>query len=119
MTPKLIALLLILSALVRAAVPNPASAESGGTGNNGFHNRGNGGSPGRGHHGTKPPLVVGGFVFGDGGVGDFGQAGNYGNGDQYRQGEWYGLSSGHDDCPLFRKRVMTPDGWRVQMVPVC
>lgn len=119
MIPKIIALLLILSALVRAAGPTSASAEGGNFKGGGFHNQGNGGSQGRGHHGTKPPLVVGGFVLGDGDIGGYGHAGDYGNGDEYRHGQWYGLSPGHDQCPLFRKRVMTSDGWRVQMVPVC
>ena len=33
--------------------------------------------------------------------------------------DWYGISSGYDECPLFRQRVMTRDGWRVRMVPIC
>jgi hypothetical protein len=63
-----------------------------------------------------PPAGYG-VVGGYGSVGGYGYADNNGSGNG--TGDWYGISSGHDGCPLFRKRVMTPDGWRVQMVPVC
>ena len=65
----------------------------------------------------------GGSYGGDNGfVGGYGNGSGYGNGGgnrDKRYGDWYGISSGHDECPLFRKGVMTPDGWRVQMVPIC
>ena len=57
--------------------------------------------------------VVGGYV------GGYGFMGGYGYGDDNGYGDWYGISPGHDECPLFRQRVMTPEGWRIQMVPVC
>jgi hypothetical protein len=104
MTPKTIATLLILSAFATAST-DPASAEGGSFRDGGFH--------GRGHHGTRPSVITGGFVGIDGYGGGYG--GGYGNG----FGDWYGISTGHDNCPLFRKRVMTPNGWQVQMVPVC
>jgi hypothetical protein len=46
--------------------------------------------------------------------------GRYGFVDGYRYDnnsafpDWYGISSGYDECPLFRQRVMTRDGWRVK-----
>jgi hypothetical protein len=109
--------LLIAIVLVGA---NQASADVRGSRGGGSF-RGDG-FPGRGFHWrgfhNRPPLVTGGFVVdgygfagGDGYVGSY----SYGNG----LGDWYGISSGHDECPLFRKRVMTPEGPRVQMVPVC
>jgi len=104
MTPKTIATLLILFAFATACADS-ASAEGGSFRDGSFH--------GRGHHGTRPSVITGGFVGIDGFAGGYG--GGYGNG----FGDWYGISSGHDDCPRFRKRVMTPNGWQVQMVPVC
>jgi hypothetical protein len=101
MTPKTIATLLILSAFATAGA-NSASGDDRAFKGGSVH--------GRGNHG-KRPLITGGFV----GLDGFGNGGGYGNG----YGDWYGISSGHDECPLFRKRVPTPDGWRVQMVPVC
>jgi hypothetical protein len=103
MTPKTIATLLILSFATAGA--NSVSAQDGGFKGGGFRggDRDGGGFHGRGVHGR----VVGGFVGGAG----------YGDDNGYR--DWYGISSGHDECPLFRKRVMTPDGWRVRMVPLC
>ena len=74
-------------------------------------------------------MTTGGFVgvdgygggYGDGGA--YGNGGGSGNGSGYGNGkgfgDWYGISTVHNDCPLFRKRVMTPNGWQVQMVPVC
>jgi hypothetical protein len=115
MAQKTIATLLILSAFAIAGA-NSASAEGGGFRGGGFH-EGSGGFHGRGFHGRgfhkrSSPLIVGGFV-----VGGYGYVDNNGSGNG--TGDWYGISSGHDECPLFRKRVMTPDGWRVQMVPDC
>jgi hypothetical protein len=91
MTPKTIATLLILSAFATAGA-NSASAQGGG-----FH--------GRGFHGR--------------GVGGYGFVGGYGYGDDNGYGDWYGISPDHDECPLFRRRVRTRDGWRVRMVPIC
>jgi hypothetical protein len=116
MTPKTIATILILSACA-----NLASAQEGDLKGGGFHRGGYGRFHGRG------VGVVGGFVYGDGngyggenGYGGVnGNGNNNGNGNDNGNGDWYGLSSGHDDCPLFRKRVMTPDGWREQLVPNC
>jgi hypothetical protein len=113
MTPKTIATLLILSAFTVAGA-NLASAQDFRGG--GFYGGDNG--------------FVGGYGNGSG----YGNGGGYGNGSGYRNGsgygngggngdkrygDWYGISSGHDECPLFGKRVPTPDGWRVQMVPNC
>jgi hypothetical protein len=109
MTPKTIATLLILSAFATAGA-NLASAQDRGFKGGDFHEgrRGsfhNGGFHGRGSQGR----VVGGYEF----------EGIYGYGDNNGYGDWYGISPGHDECPFFRKRVMTRDGWRVRMVPVC
>src|SRR6516164_3423133 len=113
MTAKTIATLLILFAFAIAGT-NLASAQDfrgGGSygGDNGFvGGYGNGSGYGSG----------GGYGYGSG----YGNGGSYGNGGgnrDKRYGDWYGISSGHDECPLFRKGVMTPDGWRVQMVPIC
>ena len=126
MTAKTIATLLILSAFATACTDS-ASAESGSFWDGSFH--------GRVHHRTRPSVITGGFVGVDGyggvdgsgngggygnGYGNGGASGNgsgYGNGKGF--GDWYGISTSHNDCPLFRKRVMTPNGWQVQMVPVC
>lgn len=113
MTLRTIATLLTLFAIATACAKS-ASAEGQGFRGGGFHGRGGGGLHGRVHgrgfhRWGDGGIVVGGYV----GLGDYGTAGGIGLGD------WYGISSGHDECPLFRKRVMTPDGWRVQMVPVC
>jgi hypothetical protein len=106
MTPKTIATLLILSAFATAGA-NSASAEGGSFKGGGFHGGGFHGRSfhGRGFHGR----VVGGYGF----------VGGYGYDDDNGYGDWYGISSGHDECPLFRRRVMTRGGWRVRMVPVC
>ena len=112
MTPKAIATLLTLVALATAG-ENSASAQdrdfkggrfvgSGGS----FHD---GGFRGRGFHKSSSPIVVGGYGSG----GNEGYAGNNGYGD------WYGISSGHDECPLFRQRVKTPNGSGIRMTPNC
>jgi len=108
MAQKTVATLLILSAFAIAGA-NSASAEDGGFRGGGFH--------GRGFHKRSSPVVVGGYVGGYGSVGSDGYADDNGSGNG--SGDWYGISSGHDGCPLFRQRVMTPEGWRIQMVPVC
>jgi hypothetical protein len=114
MTPKTIATLLILSAFATTGA-NSASAEGGGFPSGGFNARDGGGIHGRGHY-RRPPVIVGGFV----GLDDYGDQGGYGNqASREGSGNWYGISDGHDDCPLFRKRVKTPDGWQIQMIPVC
>jgi hypothetical protein len=102
MTAKTIATLLILSAFATACTDS-ASAEDRSFWDGSFHERGN--------HRTRPSVTTGGFV----GVDGYGSG--YGNGKGF--GDWYGISTSHNDCPLFRKRVMTPNGWQVQMVPVC
>ncbi len=109
MIPKTIATLLILFAFATVSA-NLASAQ--GTGFNGggggsLHSRNShgGGFHGRGSHGRG--FGVSGFVDGYGYDNDIGSP------------DWYGISSGYDECPLFRQRVMTPDGWRVRMVPIC
>jgi hypothetical protein len=117
MTPKAVATLLVLSAFATAGA-NSASADDRGFWSGGFRGEDGrslhgGGFDGRGHRGTRPPVITGEFLGVDGYGGGYG--GGYGKG----FGDWYGISSGHNECPLFRKRVMTPDGWRVQMVPVC
>jgi len=121
MAQKTIATLLILFAFALAGA-NSASAEAGGIRGGGLHEKGGdsfhgGGFRGRGFHRRNSPLVVGGFVTDYGFVGSGGYTDN--NGPGYGIGDWYGISSGHDACPLFRKRVLTPEGWQVQMVPVC
>ena len=82
----------------------------------------------RAYHVSASASAQGGdFRGGDFHDGDNGFVGGYGSGDGYGYGnggdkgygDWYGISSGHKECPLFRKGVMMPDGWRVQMVPIC
>jgi hypothetical protein len=116
MAQKTVATLLILSAFAIAGA-NSASAEDGGFRGGGFHDGGGGGFHGRSFHKRSSPVIVGGYVGGYGSVGSDGYADNNGSGNG--SGDWYGISSGHDGCPLFRQRVMTPKGWRIQMVPVC
>jgi hypothetical protein len=124
MTQIKAATLLILFALATAGA-NSALAEGAGVRDGGsFHGRGDGGAFRRGHHWRRPPMVTGGFIgidsYGNGG--GYGYDGGYGNGGAIGNGyggDWYGISSGHDDCPRFRKRVQTPQGWQVQTVPVC
>jgi hypothetical protein len=129
MAPKTIATLLILFALGTTGA-NDASAQGsgpGGSGSSGSGFRGGGvqgggggkfqgrgshrhGFHGRGFHGRG--LYGPGF----GGIGIVDGTG-YGYDNGYP--DWYGISSGYDPCPLFRQRVMTSEGWRVRMIPVC
>ena len=102
MTPRTIATLLILSTFAIAGA-NSASAQGGDFSGSGFYGGDNG--------------FVGGW--GNGGYGSGGGYGNGGGNRDKRNGDWYGISSSHNECPLFRTRVMTPDGWRIQLVPVC
>lgn len=109
MIPKTIAMLLALCAFATVSA-NLASAQ--GTGFNGggggsLHSRNShgGGFHGRGSHGR--------------GVGVYGFVDGYGYDNDSGAPDWYGISSGYDECPLFRQRVMTRDGWRVRMVPIC
>lgn len=114
MTPTKIATLLILFAVATTGA-NSASAEGGRFSSGGFDARGGGGFHGRNHY-RRHPVIVGGFV----GLDDYGDQGGYGNqAFPEGSGNWYGISDGHDDCPLFRRRVKTPDGWQIQMIPVC
>lgn len=114
MIPKTIVTLLILSAF-SAATADLASAQSTGFKGDGLNGGGGGGFHGRSFQGRGPygrgPHARGfgvyGFVDGSGYDSDTGYP------------DWYGISSGYDECPLFRQRVMTPDGWRVRMIPVC
>ena len=99
-----------------ASAQDSASAQGRSFRGDGFHD-GSGGFHGRGFHKRSYPVVVGGYVGGYGSVGNDGYADNNGSGNGY--GDWYGISSGHDGCPLFRQHVMTPKGWRIQMVPLC
>jgi hypothetical protein len=109
MTPKTIATLLVLSVFAVAGA-NSASAQGGDFRAGGFpggDNRFEGGYGNGGGYGS------GGYAYGGG----YGYRGGNRNDKQF--GDWYGISPGHNECLLFRKRVMTPDGWRVQMVPIC
>ena len=119
LSAKKVATLPILSALATAVV-TLASAEDGGLRSGGFH--------GRNLHKRGPirnGVVVGGIIldgYGYGGeangpAGTNGPSNGAGSVNEY--GDWYGISSDHRECPLFRQRVLTPDGWQVQMVPVC
>ena len=121
MPQKTIATLLILSAFATAGT-NPTSAQDGGYKGGSFLD-GSGGFHGQGFHKLSPPVIVGGYGYADnngsGNGSDNGSGNGPGNGTGNRSGDWYGISSGHEECPLFQKRVMTPDGWRIQMVPVC
>ena len=127
MTPKTIATLLILLAfattganLALAQGSGPGGGGSGGSGLRGGGSHGGGGanfrgrsSDGKGFHGRG--FDRRGFQ-GQGFVG-FGLVDGYGYDNGYA--DWYGISSGHDECPLFRQRVMTRDGMRVRMIPIC
>jgi hypothetical protein len=112
MIPKTIATLLILFAFATVSA-NLASAQGTGFKGNGFNGGGGGSLHGRTSHG-------GGFhgrgSHGRGFVG-FVDGSGYDNDGGFP--DWYGISSGYDACPLFRQRVMTRDGWRVRMVPIC
>ena len=108
MIPKSIATLLILFALaaVSADVASAQGTGFSGGGGSSLHGRSfhGGGFNRRGFHGRG--FGVYGFVDGYGYENDSGP-------------DWYGISSGYDECPLFRQRVMTRDGWRVRMIPIC
>ena len=111
MIPKTIATLLILSALATAGA-NSASAQDsalaqGRDFRSGAFRGERGGSFQDGGFDRRSFSGYGGFV------------GGYGYGNDNGYGDWYGISSGHNECPLFRQRVMTRDGWRLRMVPVC
>jgi hypothetical protein len=117
MIPKRVTALLILFAFA-TAVANSASAESGSFRDHRiFQGRGDGSVHRRGHHWRSPSVITGGFV----GIDGYGNEGDYGSGGATGSGygDWYGISSGHDDCPAFRKRVLTPEGWQIQVVPIC
>jgi hypothetical protein len=111
---KTIATLLILSAFATASA-NLASAQGTAFKGNGFNGGGGGSLHGRNSHGGGfhgrglRGRGYGGFAFVDG----------YGYDSDGGFPDWYGISSGYDECPLFRQRVMTRDGWRVRMVPIC
>jgi len=114
MTPKTIATLLILSVFATTGA-NLASAQGSGFGGSGFrgggfHGGGGGNFHGRSSHGN-------GF-HGRGLVG-YGLVDGYGYGYDNGYADWYGISPGYGECPLFRQRVVTRDGWRVRMVPIC
>jgi hypothetical protein len=108
MISKSIATLLFLSALgaFSAGVASAQGTGFNGGGGSGLHghNPHRGGFHGRGFQ--KRGFGVYGFVDGYGYENDSGP-------------DWYGISSGYDECPLFRQRVMTRDGWRVRMIPIC
>ena len=116
MTPKTIAALLTLIALATAGADSASAQGRGVTG---------GGSDGRGRDG----FVGGNFRRGgvDGGHGQDFQRRSIGgyaifDGSGYGSngyGDWYGISSGYDECPLFRQRVKTPNGWGIRVIPIC
>jgi hypothetical protein len=117
MTPKKIATLLILFVFATTGA-NLASAQGSGFGGSGFrgggfHGGGGGNFHGRSSHGSR---FHGRGFHGRGFVG-YGFVDGYG----YDNGspDWYGISPGYDECPLFRQRVMTRDGMRVRMIPIC
>jgi len=109
MIPKTIATLLILFAFATASASFASAQGTGfkGGGGGSLHGRNShgGGFHGRGSHGR--------------GFGVYGFVDGYGYDDGSGFPDWYGISSGYDECPLFRQRVMTRDGWRVRMVPIC
>jgi hypothetical protein len=114
MIPKTIVTLLILSAFA-AVTADLASAQGAGFKGDGLNKGGGGGFHGRSFQGRGP--------YGRGsrtrGFGGYGFVDGYGYDSDSGYPDWYGISSGYDECPLFRQRVMTPDGWRVRMIPVC
>ena len=124
MAPKTIATLVILLAFATTGA-NLASAQGSSFGGSGFRGgglQGGGGgnfrgrsSDGKGFHGRG--FDRRGFQ-GQGFVG-FGLVDGYGYGYDNGYADWYGISSGHDECPLFRQRVMTRDGMRLRMIPIC
>jgi hypothetical protein len=101
MTRSTIAALVALCTFATAGADS-ALAEGRGFRGGGFHGRG---FHGRGFHGT--------------GFGGYGFVAGYGYGSYDGYNNWYGISSGHDECPIFNQRVMTRDGWRVRMIPIC
>jgi hypothetical protein len=124
MIPKKIATLLIVSAFATVSA-NLASAQSSGFKGNGFNGGGAGSLHGRNSHGGGfhgRGLHGRGFHgrgFHGRGLGGFAIVDGYGYDNDSGFPDWYGISSGYDECPLFRQRVMTRDGWRVRMVPIC
>lgn len=113
MKTKSIATVLVLSAFTAVGI-YPTSAQNQGFRNDGFRGGGSGNFQGpgngrgfnrHGHHRGGGQIFVG---------DDYG----YGSIDAY-SGEWYGITPGYDQCPRFRQRVMTPDGERIRMIPVC
>jgi hypothetical protein len=124
MTAKTIATLLILFAfattganLASAQRSGPGGSGSGGSGlrGGGLHGGAGGDFHGRGPHGNG----FHGRGFHGPGFAGYGIVDGYGYGNDNGYPDWYGISSGYDPCPLFRQRVMTRDGWRVRMIPVC
>jgi hypothetical protein len=113
MIPKTIAALLILSAFATVTA-NSASAQGAGVRGNGL-NGGGAGFHGRSFHGRS---FHGRGSYGRG-FGAYGILDGYGYDNDSRFPDWYGISSGYDECPLFRQRVRTRDGWRIRMVPIC
>jgi hypothetical protein len=120
MKPKTLTMLLILPAFALVGIGS-ASAQDVGAKGDGSHREGGNfdrrEGHGRGFHGPgyyRPGFggygFVGGYGYGGYGYGGYG----YGGYD-----DWYGISSGHDECPLFNQRVMTPSGWSVRKIPVC
>jgi uncharacterized membrane protein len=119
MIPKTIATLLALCAFATLSA-NSASAQSSGFKGSGIHGGGGGSLHGRNSRGGG---FHGGGLRGRGfhgrGFGSFAFVDGYGYDNDSGFPDWYGISSGYDECPLFRQRVMTRDGWRVRMVPIC
>lgn len=112
MRMKSIATVLMLIAFV-AGGTDSAPAQGPGFRGDGVRGGGGGNFQGPGPHGRgfhrHGHHRGGGQIF----VGD-----GYGPIDAY-SGEWYGITPGYDECPRFRQRVMTPEGERIQMIPVC
>ena len=106
MTLKTIATLLILSTLATGGA-NSASAQDSASAQGRDFRSGAFGGEGGGSFDRRGLSGYGGF------------GGGYGYGNDNGYSDWYGISSGHNECPLFRQRVMTRDGWRVRMAPIC
>jgi hypothetical protein len=121
MTPKAIATLLTVFVALTTAGENSALAQDRNLKGGGFVGSGGGfrggAFHGRGFQKRSSPVVVGGYIGDFGSVGNDGYADNNGYGNGY--GDWYGISSGHDECPLFRQHVKTPNGWGLRIVPNC
>jgi hypothetical protein len=119
MIPKTIATILILFAFATVSA-NLASAHGTGFKGDGFNGGGGGSLHGRNSRGGG--LHGRGFhrrSFHGRGFAGYGFVDGYGYDIDSGFPDWYGISSGYDECPLFRQRVMTRDGWRIRMVPVC